>query len=375
MISARLKYLVVDRDRHGNARYYLRKPGQKKIRIRAPFEDGSGITQEFMEAYWQAFEKKVPSASKTLRAETFNWLVDQFYRSPAFRELDPETQRVRRRILDRFCDTAGELPFRKYRRADLERSRDKRRETPGAADNLVKALRRLFGWAVEHDHLATNPATGVKLISKSDGWHTWSNAEIDTFKAHFPLGTRPRLALEVLLTVGARRGDAVRLGRQHESDGWLKFTAQKNHRRSPKVIDVPIRPDLRAALNSTATGDLTYVVSERGRPYTVESFGNVFREWCNEAGLPHCSAHGLRKAAAVLLAENGATAPELCAIFGWSKLDTAEIYVRMASKKRMAGNAYARLDDYRARESVPLSGQEKTAGTKRSKSREKSKSN
>jgi hypothetical protein len=48
-------------------------------------------------------------------------------------------------------------------------------------------------------------------------------------------------------------------------------------------------------------------------------------DWFDAAGLPHCSSHGLRKAAAVIPAENGATAPELCAIFGWSELETAEI--------------------------------------------------
>jgi len=280
---------------------------------------------------------------------------------------------VRRQILNLFCDTAGELPFRKFRRSDLMKSREKRSNTPAAADNFVKALRRLFNWAIEHDLAVSNPAVAIKPMLKSDGWHTWSVEEIEQFRNHFPVGTRPRLALELLLTIGARRSDACELGRQHESKGWLKFTARKNRKRFPTVIEVPIRPELRAALDATPTGDLTYIVSDHGRPYTVESFGNVFRDWCNEAGLANCSAHGLRKAAAVSLAENGATASELCAIFGWGKLETAEIYVRKAQKKRMAGNAFARLDDYRARESVSPSGQNSPDETKRRKNVDKSK--
>lgn len=373
MIKTRLKFLVYDPDPRGNPRYYVRMPGQKKVRIREPFEDAHGVTEKFMAAYFKALEQIQPATPKVLRAETFNWLVDQFYRSAAFKDLDPDTQRVRRQILNRFCDTAGDLPFRRYRRSDLMKSREKRRSTPGAADNLVKALRRLFNWAIEQELMTSNPAAGVKSMRKGDGWHTWSTAEIAKFREHFKLGTRPRLALEVLLSIGARRSDAAAVGRQHESNGWLKFTAAKNRRRAPTVIEVPIRPELRSAIDQTQTGDLTYIVSDRGKPYTVESFGNNFRDWCNEAGLPHCSAHGLRKAAAVDLAENGATASELCAIFGWTKLETAEIYVRKAQKKRMAGNAFARLDDYRAKESVSLSGRSKPSETKRGKSLGKSK--
>ena len=115
------------------------------------------------------------------------------------------------------------------------------------------------------------------------------------------------------------------------------------------------------------------IVSAHGRPYTKESFGNRFRDWCNEAGLPHCSAHGVRKAAATILAESGATASELCAVFGWSKLETAEIYVRKAQRKLMASNAFARLDAQTARKSVPLSAAKIPDGTKRAKTNEKSK--
>jgi hypothetical protein len=74
--------------------------------------------------------------------------------------------------------------------------------------------------------------------------------------------------------------------------------------------------------------------------------------------------HGLRKAAAVILAENGATAAELCAIFGWSKLETAEIYIREAQKRRMAGNAFARLEEYRERESVSVLDSKSVGETK-----------
>jgi integrase len=174
------------------------------------------------------------------------------------------------------------------------------------------------------------------------------------------------LALEIFLNIGARISDASRIGRQHESNEWLKFVAWKNRnkKRSRKTIEIPITSDLRAALAATPTGDLTYLVTDQGRPFTINGLGNKMRDWCDAAGLHHCSSHGLRKAAAAMLAENGATAPELCAIFGWSKLETAEIYIREAQKRRMAGNAFARLDEQRVRKSVSVSGANLASETK-----------
>jgi hypothetical protein len=97
------------------------------------------------------------------------------------------------------------------------------------------------------------------------------------------------------------------------------------------------------------------------------------RDWCDAAGLPQCSAHGLRKASAVIFAENGATAPELCAIFGWAKRETAEIYIREANKRRMTTNAFARLEEHRNRKSVSVPGPNSRNETNRKNKRDKSK--
>ena len=77
---------------------------------------------------------------------------------------------------------------------------------------------------------------------------------------------------------------------------------------------------------------LTFLITEYGRPFTAAGFGNWFRDRCNEAGLERCSAHGLRKAAATSLAENGATAHQLMAWFGWRSLKEAERYTRAANQ-------------------------------------------
>jgi integrase len=377
MIKTRLRHCVYDPDPRGNPRYYVRLEGRKKIRIRERFEDPNGeITKEFMAAYWTALDTLRGAAPEKIvppKEDTFDWLVDQYFRSEKFQKFDPATQRDKRSVLKRFLGTAGPLPYKKFRRQDVEASQIKRRETPGAADKLVKVLRALFNWAISKNLITTNPATAIeKLNGASDGFHTWTAEEVERYREHHKLGTKPRLALEIMLNVGARISDAARIGRQNESDGWLKFTAKKNRNHHPVTIEVPITATLRAALGVTKTGDLTYLVTEYDRPFSIDGLGNRMREWCDAASLFHCSAHGLRKAAAVTLAENEATAPELCAIFGWSKLETAEIYIRRAQKKKMAGNAFARLDDYRDRKSVSLSKSKNLNETKKGKSDGKS---
>jgi integrase len=369
MIKTPHKYLVCDPDRHGNDRYYVRKPGHRKIRIRETYKGSDGnVTSAFMAAYFKALDtlegrRETP---KTPGEKTFDWLVDQYFKSAKFKNFDPSTQADKRSVLNRFCRTAGNLPYVAFRKKDVEASQEKRRDTPAAADKLVKHLRALFEWAIKNEHATLNPTVGVEKIHDSEGWHTWSREEIEAYRKHHPIGTKPRLALELMLNVGARISDASKIGRQHQSEGRLKFVAHKgrNKAKTRKEIDVPISRELAVALANSPTGDTVYLVTESSVPFATNGLGNKFRDWCDAAGLPNCSAHGLRKAAAVALAESGATAPELCAIFGWSKLETAEIYIRQANKAKMSSNAIQRLDEYRNRQSVPLPGTKIGGGTK-----------
>mgnify|MGYP003385770557 CR=1 FL=1 len=102
---------------------------------------------------------------------------------------------------------------------------------------------------------------------------------------------------------------------------------------------------------------MIYLVNEWGRPFTAAGFGNKFRDWCDQAGLPQCSAHGVRKADATLAAENGATTHELMAMFRWDSIQQAEHYTRKANQGKLATSAMHRLSGQRTEqtsdESVP----------------------
>jgi integrase len=89
---------------------------------------------------------------------------------------------------------------------------------------------------------------------------------------------------------------------------------------------------------------MTFLVTDYGRAFTDGSFGNWFHDRCIEAGVPG-RAHGLRKAGATIAANNGATAYQLMAIFGWDTLKMAEVYTKAADQQRLARVAMHMIEE------------------------------
>jgi integrase len=228
-------------------------------------------------------------------------------------------------------------------------------EKPEAANSIVKALRQVLRWAIDAEHIDRNPARDVPYLrGRPDGFHTWTVEEVEQYRARHPIGSKTRLALQLLLFTGTRRGDVVTLGRQMARDGWLRWTEQKGRGRKVKARAVPILSILQAVIDATPSGHMTYLVTAFGKPFTPAGFGNWFRRRCDDAGLPHCSAHGLRKAGATIAADNGATEHQLMAICGWDSPKQAAVYTRAANRRKLAGDAMHLLVAERAgNESVP----------------------
>lgn len=350
-----LKYLLRDVDRHGKERIYFRRKGQPKVHLRSAIG-----TPAFLEEYQQAFTGDSDEPAKPIRPandrETLRWLVEAYCRSGDFRRLSPRTQKVRRRILERICATRDEKgrPNGTKRYAMMQarhvvKIRDENVDLPEAANAKVKALRQLFAWAsspeVGHVDPERNPARAVQYIrTDTEGFYTWTVDDVLQYYERHPLGTPARLAIDILLYTGARRSDAVTFGRQMVRDGLLRWTEFKGRKRKRKERLIPILPPLQASLDACPSGHLTWLVTSFGKPFTSNGFGNWFRKRCDEAGLPQCSAHGLRKAGATLAANNGAPSHALMAIFGWETLKQAEVYTRKADRARLAAE-YMHLID------------------------------
>jgi integrase len=227
----------------------------------------------------------------------------------------------------------------------VEVLRDRKLTTPEAANSRLKAVRQVFLFGVRKKFVAQNPARDVEYLkSGSQGFHTWTVEEVQQYEKRHPIGSRARLALGLLLLTGQRRSDIIRFGRQHLRNSKLTFTQYKGRKRKPKSLTLPLLPTLKTIIDASPCGDLTFLVNDLGRPFTDAGFGNKFRDWCDQAGLRHCSAHGLRKAGATIAANNGATSRQLMSIFGWDTLKEAERYTRAADQARLAEDAMHLLE-------------------------------
>src|SRR5215813_1129473 len=249
------------------------------------------------------------------------------------------TQRMRRGILDRFGAAYGDRPFALLPPEWIEALLDSK--PPHAARSWLATLRSLCQFARKRGYRRDDPTANIKLRAiKSDGFHTWTEGEIAQFEAHHPVGTKPRLALALLLYTAQRRSDVVRMGRQHIRNGALTVKQQKTGTELPPI---PVLPELQAVLNATPSQHLTFLVSATGKPYGGNAFSAQFRNWCNAAGLPkRCKPHGLRKAACRRLAEAGCSANEIASISGHASLDEVARYTKAADQARLARNALAK---------------------------------
>jgi integrase len=211
---------------------------------------------------------------------------------------------------------------------------------PGAANNLRKTLRQLMKHAIDLGWREDNPTRDVcKIKVQSSGHHSWIEAEIAHFEARWPIGSRERLALALLLYTGQRRGDVVRMGRQHISGGILTLRQEK----TGAELAIPVHPALAAIIDATARDHLTFLTTRLGGPFKPTPFSNWFREASDAAGLHHCSAHGLRKAAARRLAESGCTTHEIRSITGHASLQEVQLYTDAVEQKRLAVSAMAKV--------------------------------
>jgi integrase len=152
---------------------------------------------------------------------------------------------------------------------------------------------------------------------------------------------------DVLLYTGLRRGDAVRIGRQHLAMGPDGVEATLKTEKSGHTVEVtiPILPTLMRTLDAGPIGELAFIVGKRGRPFVKESFGNEFKDACRKAGINENgkAAHGMRKVAATRCAEANATVHQLMALFGWLTEKEAMHYTKTASRKRLGREAAKHL--------------------------------
>jgi integrase len=322
--------------RDGHAYYYLRRRGYPRVRL-----PGLPWSPSFMAAYEAALAgpRTAIGAGRVKPGSVAAVVAAYFDSQQFFASKSAGTQRMRRGILERFRAAHGDRPFALLPPEWIEALLDAK--PPHAARSWLVTLRSLCQFAIKRGWLRADPTANIKLRAiKGDGFHTWTEDEIAQFEAHHHIGTKPRLALALLLYTVQRRSDVVRMGRQHIKDGVLTVKQKK----TGKPLAIPVHSDLQTVLDATPSEHLTFLVTATGKPYGGNAFSAQFRNWCDAAGLSkRCKPHGLRKAACRRLAEAGCSGNEIMAISGHVTMKELVRYTAAADQARLARNAMVRV--------------------------------
>lgn len=323
-------------DRHGARRWRFRVRGRS-------FELGTEYASpEFVRRYEAALAALAGHKIGMDRTKpgSINDLIIRYYPLTAGRWSEG-TKRTNRAILERFRADHGHRPVASMRPHNMDFILAKMAATPAAAYNLRKRLIPVFRLAVKLGWLTVNPAELADPVPyQAGGHHTWSEDEIAKFYAAHQFGSIAHRAMTLLLWTGAARADAVKLGwfsiKSTPEGERLQYTRQKTGRmKNPVLISIPIAPDLRALLDSLPRDAGTFLQTVEGKQRSAKALTGDMRRWCDAAGIPECTPHGLRKAIARRMAEAGAAAHVIGAVTGHKTLSEVQRYTEAADRDRL----------------------------------------
>ena len=323
-------------DRHGKKRYRFRKTGLPTHHFRN--EPG---TPEFMEEYHLAKVAEKPAPEPRYAPGTVDAVIAALYKTPRWREMRPSSRATYQGIIERFRKTNGSRPIKSITAQRIDRKLASMIDTPAAANNLRKSLSRIFKQAIKMGLIKENPVAHTDAYrQQGEGFHAWTEAEIEQYEKKWPIGTRERLAMGLLLHTALRRSDMVKVGPENRIGDRLDL----EHGKNDAETSIPISAELAAIIAPFENTTGTYLQTKWGKPYTANGFGNWFAEKVEEAGLPaNCRAHGLRKAMSRRLAESGATNQQGRAVTGHKSDRVFAHYASSANKRVMADEALANV--------------------------------
>ena len=359
-MKIKLKYLNSYKDRHGVLKIYYRRNRKLKgieITARPP-----GST-EFMHQYHAAENKHALELGlqRQVAPRSLEWLICEYKKGNDWKRLGDGTKAQKNNRFDQYLPRFGHLPIDMLDRVGVRKIRDEKEHAPAAANQRLKDLKALFNWAKAEEIVDSNPVVDVEKLAlkkKADGTkghRTWTREEVARFLDHYPIGTKQHLAMSVFLYTGTRVSDACRLGPANLEDGTITFVEVKNAEKvdkqgetNPKVTRIPMLEPLRLSLEayneSQKVIGMTWISHSAGRSYNPKTISNWFVDQVKAAGLGSgLTPHGIRKRAATFIADAGATSKQLMAVFGWKKMEQAEIYTAAAEAKLLAKEGLEKL--------------------------------
>lgn len=332
------KHVSVFVDRHGKERFRFRKDGFSTY-LPHPSD------KLYHQAYEAAKDRNPLAITPRAKPGTVDDALPRFYESLAFKRGRDAWQKDRQRILEAFRVEYGKFDLREFEPHLIDRILAKKLEQrvingkkvggSAAAVRLREQLLLFFRWVKKQKLIAENPVEEADTPTHTAvGFYRWTEADIAKFRKRWALGTKQRLALELMLWTGTRRGDARLLPPPRNG----RFTGKAG--KTGKEFDIPVAPPLAKAIEAMpAVGMTTLLVTEYGKPFSAAGFGNWFKDQCRRAGLPQCTAHGLRKALTRRGAEAAVPQQGLKALGQWSDDREVATYVEGVNRTRLVETA------------------------------------
>lgn len=334
-VKVTLKHVHSFTDRHGKVRRYLRLPGAKSVAL--PGEPGS---PSFMRAYHEAVAAQdAAGGHSSAIAGSMRDLAERYYATGRYKDKSERTRYVERQIFDRFMVKHGDKRASAIETRHLDAIFGAMADRPAAAMDLRKRLRNLFRLAIKLGWRKDDPLVATDTF-KLGTWHTWTDDEIAAFEERWPVGTRQRLAFDLLIFTGQRSGDVRRMLWTDAKRGKTMVVQAKTGAK----LTIAQHPALAPSLDAFRRDVGCIVVTEFGKPFSEHGFGNWMADAITAAGLPDaCVTHGIRKAAARRLAEAGCTPHEIQSITGHTTLKEVERYTAAVSREALATAAIGKV--------------------------------
>lgn len=334
----------------GNKRFRVRVRGNPKKRILIHCgPDHEEFQKQYLAARAGEQPEPIKEAHEYAVPRSIAWLVTLYMKHLNGRvkagSMSPKTLKKKKNLLNRLLEEPDRVML--IPQEKLIEIQDSMVATPAQADALMEAIGVMYDWAVQRKFLTMNTARGIPSIyEKGLGATPWKAADVKAFYAKHKPGSKPHVAMSILLWTGCRIEDLTMLGRKYECviDGVEALRWTPNKKGSSEVC-IPFLEPLKAAVRAPKVQGVTYVLGRGGKPYASgDSMSATFKYWCVEAGLATLSAHGVRKGLAELLAELGCSEYEIMAILGHSEAKTTEVYTKRVSRWKLAKKALDRVD-------------------------------
>lgn len=284
--------------RAGNKRYYYWQPGRSGKNAGKRVALGQNSTSP---EFWAKLARLMGQSEREERTDTFDALIDAYCASPEWtKNIRPDTRRNYGTYLSTFRRVFGDQLVKNMGRRDILKLRDGMQETPSAANAMLKVLRTLLKWAVDHEYCEHNLAIGIgKLqISEDAGHKPWAE---DVY-AYVMTAAPPAIKRMAYLgrATGQRETDLIKMCPANLTADGIRVKISKR-RDKPHFVPLLCHQvrEIRSWVDDGRPTDQPFLVSRLERKLTARTLRRIWLDWRDSTWLKGqgVTIHGLKATA------------------------------------------------------------------------------